>query len=168
MRPAYVPRGKERRVVETKEQVYRVRGSWDGDLHSGKGLIQSERGTFETMFTVPRSFGGPGGAANPEEIFLASACACYLVTLAMIAEKLKLPVRNLTCTAEGKVIPDQQDGYHFSEITLRPHFEMEGDEVQYEETIARAVTLAEHRCIISRAVKGTVRYEIEHTVGATT
>jgi peroxiredoxin-like protein len=154
--------------METKERVYRVRGSWNGDLHTGRGLIQSERGTFETLFTVPRSFGGPGGATNPEEIFLASACACYLVTLAMIAARMRLPVKSLSCTAEGVVIADQQDGYHFREITLRPHFELESDEAQYQETIARAVALAEKRCIISRAVKGTVHYEIEHTVGNST
>ena len=156
--------------METKEQVYRVRGSWEGTLVGGRGVIENERGTFQTEFSIPKSFGGPGGMTNPEEIFLASACACYLVTLAMIAEKMKLPVKNLTCTAEGKVVPDQQDGYHFREIALYPHIELdtgnEGDEAQYEDLIARAVALAEHRCIISRAVKGSVHYEVRHTVGA--
>ncbi len=156
--------------METKTQVYRVRGSWEGALVGGRGVIENERGTFQTEFSVPKSFGGPGGMTNPEEIFLASACACYLVTLAMIAEKMKLPVKNLTCTAEGTVIPDEQDGYHFREITLRPHIEMDvegnGDSAQYEDLIARAVALAEQRCIISRAVKGTVHYEVQHTVAA--
>jgi peroxiredoxin-like protein len=150
--------------MEAKEQIYRVRGSWSGHLN-GRGIIQNERGTFETEFAVPGSFGGPGGVTNPEEIFLASACACYLVTLAMIADKMRLPVKILTCTAEGKVSPDEHDGYHFREIALYPHFELEGDGTKYEETIARAVALAEQRCIISRAVKGSVKYEIRHTVG---
>jgi len=96
---------------------------------------------------------------------LASACACYLVTLALIAEKMRLPIKELRCTAEGVVVADERDGYHFREITLRPHFELEGDEAQYAETIARAVALAEQRCIISRAVRGSVHYEVEHTVG---
>lgn len=154
--------------METKEQVYRVRGSWQGTLVGGRGVIENERGTFQTPFSVPKSFGGPGGMTNPEEIFLASACACYLVTLAMIAKKMKLPVKNLTCTAEGRVVPDEQDGYHFREISLYPHIELEneGDEAQYEALIARAVALAEQRCIISRAVKGTVHYEVQHTVAA--
>jgi peroxiredoxin-like protein len=149
--------------METKEQIYRVRGSWSGNLN-GRGVIQNERGTFQTDFAVPGSFGGPGGLTNPEEIFLSSACACYLVTLAMIAEKLRLPVRNLTCTAEGKVTSDQHDGYHFREIALYPHFELEGNSDKHDEAIARAVQLAEQRCIISRAVKGSVKYEVKHTV----
>lgn len=149
--------------MESKAQIYRVRGSWTGDLQ-GRGMIQNEKGTFRTEFSVPSSFGGPGAKTNPEEIFLSSACACYLVTLAMIAEKMRLPVKNLTCTAEGKVIADQHDGYHFSEIALYPHFELEGDSGKHDETIARAVQLAEHRCIISRAVKGSVKYEVKHTV----
>ncbi len=152
--------------MEAKERTYRVRGSWTGDFHSGRGEIATERGTFRTEFTVPQSFGGPGGAANPEEIFLASACACYLVTLALIAEKMRLPIRELRCTAEGVVVADERDGYHFREITLRPHFELEGNEAQYAETIARAVALAEQRCIISRAVRGSVHYEVVHTVGS--
>ena len=149
--------------MESKEQIYRVRGSWTGTLN-GRGMIQNESGTFKTEFAVPSSFGGPGAKTNPEEIFLSSACACYLVTLAMIAEKMRLPVKSLTCTAEGKVLSDQHDGYHFSEIALYPHFELEGDSEKHDETIARAVQLAEHRCIISRAVKGSVKYEVKHTV----
>ncbi len=150
-------------IVQTREQIYRVRGSWSGSLN-GQGVIENERGTFKTEFAIPRSFGGPGGITNPEEIFLSSACACYLVTLAMIAEKMRLPVKNLTCTAEGRVVADEQDGYHFREIVLYPHFELEGDSDKYDEAIARAVALAEQRCIISRAVKGSVKYEIKHTV----
>lgn len=150
--------------METREHIYRVRGSWTGDLH-GRGTIQNEKGTFTTDFAVPTSFGGPGGArTNPEEIFLSSACACYLVTLAMIAEKMRLPVKNLTCTAEGKITSDQHDGHHFREIILYPHFELEGDVDKHDEAIARAVQLAEQRCIISRAVKGSVKYEVKHTV----
>jgi peroxiredoxin-like protein len=149
--------------METQVQIYRVRGSWTGDLH-GKGIIQNERGTFTTEFAVPTSFGGPEAKTNPEEIFLSSACACYLVTLAMIVEKMRLPVKKLTCTAEGKVTTDQRDGHHFREIALYPHFEMEGNGDKHDEAIARAVLLAEQRCIISRAVKGTVKYEVKHTV----
>ncbi|OGF53143.1 MAG: hypothetical protein A2Z21_09570 [Candidatus Fraserbacteria bacterium RBG_16_55_9] len=150
--------------METKEQIYRVRGSWTGDLH-GRGIIQNEEGTFKTNFAVPSNFGGPEGAmTNPEEIFLSSACACYLVTLAIIAEKMRLPVKNITCTAEGRVTSDLHDGHHFRDIALHPHFELEGDGDKYDEAIARAVQLAEQRCIISRAVKGSVKYEIKHTV----
>lgn len=150
-------------ALENNERIYRVRGDWNGGLE-GYGTIENDRGTFATEFAVPRNFGGPGGMTNPEEIFLSSACACYLVTLAMIAERMNLPVKNLSCTAEGHVLPDEQDGYHFREITLFPHLELEGEEAAYEEAIARAVSLAEHRCIISRAVKGSVKYEIQHTV----
>lgn len=149
--------------MEKDERVYRVRGRWNGGLE-GQGLIENERGTFKAEFAVPRNFGGPGGMTNPEEIFLSSACSCYLVTLALIAQKMQLPIKNLTCTAEGHVIPDEQDGYHFKDVTLFPHFEMEGNGDKYDEAIARAIRLAEQRCIISRAVKGSVKYEIRHTV----
>ncbi|MBI1730211.1 OsmC family protein [Candidatus Acetothermia bacterium] len=147
----------------SQEQVYRVKGTWTGDLH-GHGVIENERHTLKTQFAIPKSFGGPGGLTNPEEIFLSSACSCYLITLAMIAEKMKLPVRAMSCTAEGVVTADAYDGYHFKEIHLFPHIELDGADGHYDEAIARAVKLAEQRCIISRAVKGSVKYEIKHTV----
>jgi len=149
--------------MESQERVYKVRGSWTGDLH-GQGVIENDRNTLKTEFAVPKSFGGPGGLTNPEEIFLASACSCYLITLAIIAEKMNLPVTSLSCEAEGRVMSDEYDGYRFKEIHLFPHIELEGDQSQHEEAIARAVSLAEQRCIISRAVKGSVKYEIQHTV----
>ncbi len=149
--------------MKGQEQVYRVSGTWTGDIH-GQGTIKIVRLTLKTDFAIPKSFGGPGGLTNPEEIFLASACSCYLITLAMIAEKMHLPVKKLTCTAEGVVSADQYDGYHFKEIHLQPHIELEGDQDAHDEAIARAVKLAEQRCIISRAVKGSVKYDIRHTV----
>ncbi len=149
--------------MEGKERIYRVSGSWSGDLH-GKGHIQNDRETLITDFAVPKSFGGPGGLTNPEEIFLASACSCYLITLALIADKMELPIKNLTCEAEGIVLEDEYDGYHFKEIHLYPHIELDGDGDQHDEAIARAVQMAEQRCIISRAVKGSVKYEIKPTV----
>ncbi|MBI3661273.1 OsmC family protein, partial [Candidatus Acetothermia bacterium] len=75
-----------------------------------------------------------------------------------------LPVRRLQCTAEGRITPDQEGGYHLKEIVLQPHFEMEGDPKAHDQAIMRAVKLAEQRCIISRAVKGTVTYQIQPSI----
>lgn len=148
-----------------EERIYRVHGHWNGGLN-GHGVTDNDRGTLHTEFSVPSTFGGPGGMTNPEEIFLSSACSCYLVTLALIADRMQIPVNHLSCEVEGHVIPDEQDGYHFREIVLYPHMEIDGDEAKHEETIARAIRLAEQRCIISRAVKGSVKYDIQHSVAA--
>ncbi len=146
------------------QHVYRVQGVWQGGLH-GTGQIVNEEKTFRTEFGVSEDLGGLGGATNPEEMFLASACSCYLITLALTVEKMHLPVKKLECTAEGRVVADHEDGgYHLKEIALHPHFELEGDPKAHDQAIMRAVKLAEQRCIISRAVKGTVTYQIQHTV----
>jgi peroxiredoxin-like protein len=148
--------------TQTTAHVYRVRGSWQGGLH-GRGYIENGKGKFRTEFGVSEDLGGLGGDTNPEEMFLASACSCYLVTLAIIVEKMQLPVKKLECTAEGRVSPDQEGGYHLTEIILNPHFEMD-DHKAHAQAITRAVKLAEQRCIISRAVKGSVKYQIQHAV----
>ena len=149
--------------MQTMAHVYRVQGTWQGGMH-GKGQIQNEERSFRTEFGVSEDLGGVGGATNPEEMFLASACSCYLVTLAMTVEKMRLPVKKLECTAEGRITPDQEGGYHLKEILLHPHFEMDGDPKSHDQAIMRAVKLAEQRCIISRAVKGTVTYQIQPTI----
>jgi peroxiredoxin-like protein len=143
--------------------VFRVFGRWHGGVN-GTGEIVNEERTLRTPFGIAQEFGGTGGPTNPEELFLSAACSCYLITLAYVAEKMRLPVKVLECEAEGRVSPHEEGGFHFTEIILKPHFELEGDPKAHELAIARAVKLAEQRCIISRAVKGTVRYQINPTV----
>ncbi len=143
--------------------VFHVYGRWEGGIN-GKGEIVNEERTIRTPFSVAEEFGGAGGPTNPEELFLSAACACYLITLAQVAEKMRLPVKKLECEAEGRVSSHEEGGFHFTEIVLKPHFELEGDPTAHDMAIARAVRLAEQRCIISRAVKGTVKYEIRPTV----
>lgn len=143
--------------------VFRVSGRWEGGVN-GKGELVNEEQTMRLPFGVAEEFGGTGGPTNPEELFLSAACACYLITLALVAEKMRLPVKTLECEAEGRVSPHEEGGFHFTEIILKPHFELEGDPKAHDMAITRAVRLAEQRCIISRAVKGTVKYEIRPTV----
>lgn len=148
--------------MHTKYQ-FRVTGRWEGGLH-GRGEIVNEEKTVRTQFGIAEEFGGNGGPTNPEELFLSAACSCYLITLALVAEKMRLPVKRLECEAEGRVSPHEEGGFHFTEIVLRPHLELYGDQSAHDLAVARAVALAEQRCIISRAVKGTVKYEIHPKV----
>lgn len=145
------------------KHVFHVYGRWEGGI-SGKGEIVNEERTIRTPFSVAEEFGGTGGPTNPEELFLSAACACYLITLAQVTEKMRLPVKKLECEAEGRVSSHEEGGFHFTEIILKPYFELQGDPAAHDMAIARAVRLAEQRCIISRAVKGTVKYEIRPTV----
>lgn len=144
--------------MHTKYQ-FRVLGRWEGGLH-GRGEIINEESTVRTEFGIAEEFGGNGGPTNPEELFLSAACSCYLITLALVAEKMRLPVKKLECAAEGRVSAHEDGGFHFTEIVLRPRFDLESDQRAHDLAVARAVALAEQRCIISRAVKGTVKYEI--------
>jgi peroxiredoxin-like protein len=143
--------------------VFRVFGRWQGGV-DGQGEVVNEEQTIRTPFSVAEEFGGRGGPTNPEELFLSAACSCYLITLAYIAEKMRLPIKKLECEAEGRVSSHEEEGFHFTEIVLKPHLELEGDPTAHDLAIARAVKLAEQRCIISRAVRGTVKYQINPTV----
>ncbi len=143
--------------------VFRVFGRWQGGVN-GQGEVVNEEQTIRTPFSVAEEFGGRGGPTNPEELFLSAACSCYLITLAYIAEKMRLPIKKLECEAEGRVSSHEEEGFHFTEIVLKPHLELEGDPTAHDLAIARAVKLAEQRCIISRAVRGTVKYQINPTV----
>ena len=143
------------------EHVYQVSGSWQGGLQ-GKGWVKNADQTLKVELGAPEESGGLGGRVTPEELFLASACSCYLVTLAMTLEKMRLPVKKLECTAEGRITPDQEGGYNLQELVLHPHVEMDGDPKTHDQGIMRAVKLAEQRCIISRAVRGTIAYQVHH------
>ncbi len=44
-------------------------------------------GTFSVKLAVPKEMGGPGGGANPEQLFAAGYSACFLGAMKAVASK---------------------------------------------------------------------------------
>lgn len=65
----------------------------------GRGKIEADR--LVTSIAIPTSLGGNGEGADPKTLLIASAVACYSMTLVAIVENRKLPIAGLTLESEG-------------------------------------------------------------------
>lgn len=134
-----------------------LKASWDGG-RNGQGTI--EAGNLKQTISIPKEMDGPGVGTNPDEMLIGAAATCYLITLAAMIERGNMPVRELSLETEGIVHVDKK--FTFEAIIHRPKLILEEGTTDEElKKIERAVELAEKNCMISNALRGNVRLEVE-------
>ena len=74
------------------------------------GHTRTDDGLVDLDLAVPKEMGGPGGGANPEQLFAAGYAACFGSALRLVAGKHKL---NVTPTITAKVTLGKDDGGGF-------------------------------------------------------
>jgi peroxiredoxin-like protein len=142
---------------------YPVTVTWQGG-RGGSGTVSADRSGTISPISVPPEFQGPGAGTNPEEMLSGSICACYSITLGIIAEMRKLPMASLETKAVGEV---EQNGatFTFTKITLRPTITLTSDATDEHVKIAEEIAhKADSYCIITNAVRGNVTVEVEPTI----
>src|SRR5699024_12440471 len=82
----------ERWIIDKKEMVVMTKEKmdfttvWQGNA-AGKGYMEAEH--FNLDIALPPYYGGRGGEAEPKGMLIASATACYIMTLASFLSKSK-------------------------------------------------------------------------------
>src|SRR5699024_12461045 len=62
-----------------------------------------EAGNLKTKVSIPPDMDGPGVGTNPDEMLLGAAATCYIITLAAMIERAKLPLKEMSLNAVGIV-----------------------------------------------------------------
>src|SRR6187402_821682 len=77
------------------------------------GHVRSEDGNLEVRLATPKELGGPGGdATNPEQLFAAGYSACFLSSLKVAGQQLKLKMPSeTTVTATVGIGPRSEGGF---------------------------------------------------------
>ena len=100
--------------------------------------------------------GGPGIGTNPDEMLLGAAATCYLMTLAAMLERARLPLRSLSLESDITVVVDNGP-YRCSRIVHRPAATLDaGASTAQMEQLEDLVARAEQRCMVSNALRGNV------------
>lgn len=137
-----------------------LEANWDGG-RNGQGTI--EAGNLKQKISIPKEMDGPGVGTNPDEMLIGAAATCYLITLAAMIERGKMPVRELSLKTEGIVHVDKK--FTFEAIIHRPKLILEEGATEEElQKIEQAVEMAEKNCMISNALRGNVRLEVEANI----
>lgn len=143
------------------EHHFHLTANWPG-LRNDVGTI--EAGNLITEVSIPPEMDGPGIGTNPDEMLLGAAATCYIITLAAMMERSKLEKVALTMESVGVV--DVTSGViTYQKIIHKPHIVLKSDASEKDETLARKLAeKAETSCMISRAIKGNVRIELEAAI----
>jgi len=141
---------------------YSTRLSWTGS--TGDGYRDYDRahevelagGTLP--ITADPAFRGDESLTNPEQLLLAAASSCQLLSFLAVAALAKVDVLGYEDDATA-VMPDAKDGMRLTEIVLRPRITVRGaDAVK----VAELVENAHRQCFVANSLNTAVR--VEHTV----
>lgn len=72
--------------------------TWEGGF-KGQGLIKGDG--FEIATAIPAALGGSGVGADPKQLYVAAATACFTATLRAITENKKIPVEAIAVTTNA-------------------------------------------------------------------
>ncbi|MEH7222755.1 OsmC family protein [Bacillus sp. JJ1566] len=137
-----------------------VKGTWTGN-RNGEGTITTDG--LETAVSAPKQLDGPGIGANPEELLIAAATNCYMLTLAAILSNRDLEYTHLEVETEGTV---GKDGKRlvFEKIVHKPVIFVNQADEELQEKLIQLAHRAEKACFISQTLKGNVEITAEPVV----
>lgn len=143
------------------EHHFYLQANWPGQKND-IGTIES--GNLQTKISIPAEMGGPGVGTNPDEMLLGAAATCFIITLAAMMERSKLPKENLTLESEA-IVNVTNGVFTYQKIIHRPTIILTREAKEKDIKFAiRLAKKAEESCMITRAIKGNVEVEVEETV----
>jgi peroxiredoxin-like protein len=120
----------------------------------GRMLRVTVEGKIDLEASAPPEFGGPEGFPAPGDLFVASACACYMATFFSVAEGARLQYAGFTCRARGTVERLEEKGFQFTKIDLYPELTIGDDEE--EEWANRVLEMSRKNCLVTNSIASPV------------
>jgi len=134
---------------------------WTGSVMEGKGEAKAGTGAFTLPVTFPSRIGEPGGKTSPEELMAAAHAVCYAMALNGTLGREKVTadrtVITATVTADKGEAGIKIVASHLKAIA----YGLKGADAAKFQEIAR---IAEGRCPVSNAYRGTMQITLEATV----
>ncbi|SDI57211.1 OsmC family protein [Natribacillus halophilus] len=142
-------------MADTKTNLKTV---WSGGA-KGSGSIKVN--DLETNIAIPESLGGSGEGADPKEILLTSATACFIMTLTGMLEGRKIPVSSIDVDTES--IKSKEEGFkiiHDTRITVSA----DATEAQIQ-SAHKTIEIADNKCEVGNMLrKADVQIKAEGNV----
>jgi lipoyl-dependent peroxiredoxin len=130
------------------EPIYTATATSSGDGRNG--WVRTAEGYIDQGVRIPSSFGGQGGATNPEELFAAAYAVCFHNALRLVAKGKHVEIGDDSAVDVAIGIGPEETSFAL-EATITAH--LPGvDTVQAEELLAAAHQI----CPYSRATRGNI------------
>jgi peroxiredoxin-like protein len=141
--------------VRYREFRFPVTIGWDG----ARRTTARVEGKEPLRIATPPEFHGTDPELwSPEDAFVAAAGSCLAVTIAALAERAELPLRDLSIHAEG-VVGHRPDG-RFGFVRIEQAVELTTDPGR-EEDARELVVKAEASCLVSVSLDLPVETAVE-------
>src|SRR5213080_5316421 len=135
--------------------------SWSGSVTEGGGEVTAGTGAFALPVTFPARIGEPGGKTSPEELMAAAHAACYAMALNGTLGRNKASADRTVVRAT--ITADKTDaGIKIQSSKLQvTAYGLKGVDAAKFTEIAK---LAESRCPVSNAYRGTMQITVDAKV----
>ncbi len=131
---------------------YKTTTIWKG---SHLGTITCSNGA-KMDFSAPAQLYGQPNMLTPEDAFVGALNMCFQLMFIWSIEKLKIDLISYECEAEGFVEDLLDRTSVFKKMVLRPNIEVKNCR---EETVRRALKLAEKFSLIAQSIKAELILE---------
>ena len=135
---------------------------WSGSIMEGKGDVKAGSGAFTLPVTFPSRIGEPAGKTSPEELMAAAHAACYAMALNGTIGRTEGVSADRT-TVRATVTADKGDAgikIQSSKLEVTAYGLKGADAAKFNEI----ATLAETKCPVSNAYRGTMQITVESKV----
>jgi organic hydroperoxide reductase OsmC/OhrA len=146
---------------------YRVTSRWSGSTGAGYDAYDRSHEVSTTPVTEPLTlsadpaFRGDPTRLDPEQLFLAAASSCQLLSFLAVASRARIDVVEYDDAAEG-VMPDDVRPMRITEIVLRPRITVRGSVT--EERVRHLCEVAHRECYIANSVTTEITVEPAITI----
>src|SRR5450631_3719740 len=136
---------------------------WKGSVMEGGGDVKAGTGAFSLPVSFPKRIGDAGGVTSPEELMAAAHAACFAMALnGTIGRTEGVSVERTTVRATVTADKGEAGIKIVSSKLEATAYGLKGADAAKFTEIAK---LAEGRCPVSNAYRGTMEITVEAKVG---
>ncbi len=156
--------GGERRGVTPAVHRYRVSAAWAGS--TGEGYERYSRahtvtvGDHPLALSADPAFRGDVARLNPEQLLLAAACSCQLLSFLAVAARARLTVLRYEDHAEAEM-PERPRGRGITRVSLRPRIHLAAAPPGGPARVRALVEQAHRECYIASSLRCEIVLEPE-------
>jgi len=146
---------------------YRAEVSWAGstgvgyDHYSRAHSLCCPPAGQELLLSGDRAFGGDPERLNPEQLLLAAASSCQLLSFLAVCARARIDVASYSDSASAEM-PEDDRPVRITRILLRPRIVIAGE--AHEERLPRLIDLAHRECYVANSLGSEITIEAEISI----
>lgn len=143
------------------EHDFIVTTQWSGGRDE-TGTVKGD--VLNESISIPSSLGGVGEGTNPDEMLIAAASSCYIISLAATLERAHFTDISINQSSIGTASLNNGK-FKMEKITHHPKITVDVDQKEaLEKRLDKLLKIADNNCMISNSIRGNVEIEIDAVI----